>query len=166
MNYTVVVAVENRDGRLLPGMTATARFIVDSATNVLTVPNAALRFRPADARITASAPRTGDSALGGRAFPTGAGSRALSDTSRARRTSRSRGTSGTLWYLEAGGTLTGMPVRVGLTDGQRTSVFAPKLDTGMRVIVGVAEGNATATGATSTNPLQPTMGPPRGPGRF
>ena len=47
VNYTVVVAVGNPQGKLLPGMTATVAFIVGSASNVLTVPNAALRVRPA-----------------------------------------------------------------------------------------------------------------------
>ena len=47
MNYTVVVAVDNPKGKLLPGMTARVDFLTNSATNVLKVSNAALRFRPA-----------------------------------------------------------------------------------------------------------------------
>ncbi len=46
VNYTVVVAVQNPAGILLPGMTATAAFVTGSATGVLLAPNAALRFRP------------------------------------------------------------------------------------------------------------------------
>jgi HlyD family secretion protein len=168
VNYTVVVAVENRDGRLLPGMTATVRFIIDSATNVLIVPNAALRFRPPNATTTVAAARTGDSALGGRTLPASAtGARVAGDSARAGRAGRGRGASGTLWYIDSGRTLAGLPVHIGLSDGQRTSVSGPTLDEGMRVIIGIADGNATASrSATSTNPLQPTMGPPRGPGRF
>ena len=48
VNYTVVVSVENPDGKLLPGMTATVEFIVSRATDVFKVPNAALRFRPTE----------------------------------------------------------------------------------------------------------------------
>jgi HlyD family secretion protein len=44
VNYTVVVGVTNPDGTLLPGMTATVAFVLDSAEDVLLVPNAALRF--------------------------------------------------------------------------------------------------------------------------
>ena len=167
VNYTVVVAVVNRDGKLLPGMTATVRFIVDSATNVLIVPNAALRFRPANA-TTVTVARAGDSALGGRSFPAGAASsRAAGDTARRRRAGRERGTTGALWSLDANRKLTATPVRVGLTDGQHTSVVGPSLEVGMRVIIGLAEaGAAASSGPTSTNPLQPTMAPPRGPGRF
>ena len=90
----------------------------------------------------------------------------MRDSTRARRSGRGRGTSGTLWYLDPTGKLAALPVRVGLTDGQRTSVAGPGVEIGVRVIVGLAEpGAAASTGATSTNPLQPTMGP-RGPGRF
>ncbi len=45
VNYTVVVDVENPDGTLLPGMTATVDFLVETVSDVLKVPNAALRFR-------------------------------------------------------------------------------------------------------------------------
>ncbi len=46
VNYTVVVDVDNKEGLLLPGMTATADIIVESRTNVLKLPNAAFKFRP------------------------------------------------------------------------------------------------------------------------
>jgi HlyD family secretion protein len=46
VTYTVVVAVDNPDGRLLPGMTANVKVIVAQKPSVLKVPNAALRFRP------------------------------------------------------------------------------------------------------------------------
>lgn len=52
VNYTVVVSVQNDDGRLLPGMTATVDFIVERVDDVLKVPNAALRFRPNQAMLT------------------------------------------------------------------------------------------------------------------
>lgn len=47
VNYTVVVATDNSRGKLLPGMTARVDFLTKSAENVIRVPNAALRFRPA-----------------------------------------------------------------------------------------------------------------------
>src|SRR5690606_34108087 len=51
VNYTAVVGVRNDSGRLLPGMTASVEFLVQSASDVLRVPNAALRLRPTDAMI-------------------------------------------------------------------------------------------------------------------
>lgn len=47
VTYTVVIAVDNPGGRLLPGMTANVKFVVAEKPSVLKVPNAALRFRPA-----------------------------------------------------------------------------------------------------------------------
>ena len=48
VNYIVVVNADNNDGLLLPGMTATIDFYVDQRTDVLMIPNAALRFQPSD----------------------------------------------------------------------------------------------------------------------
>lgn len=46
VNYKVVVQVSNREGLLLPGMTASLDFISEGASGVLLVNNSALRFRP------------------------------------------------------------------------------------------------------------------------
>ena len=45
VTYTVIVAAPNKKGKLLPGMTATADFVVEKAENELLVSNAALNFR-------------------------------------------------------------------------------------------------------------------------
>ncbi|MBI4190860.1 MAG: efflux RND transporter periplasmic adaptor subunit [Betaproteobacteria bacterium] len=47
VTYTAVVAAPNPDLALFPGMTANVRLVIDTRQNVLKVPNAALRFRPA-----------------------------------------------------------------------------------------------------------------------
>jgi len=46
VNYQVVVDVDNHEGSLLPGMTASLEFITQSAKDVLLINNSALRFRP------------------------------------------------------------------------------------------------------------------------
>ena len=48
VTYDVVIQVQNRDFKLMPGMTANVSIIVASKADVLRVPNAALRFRPAE----------------------------------------------------------------------------------------------------------------------
>ncbi len=48
VTYPVVVAAKNPERELLPGMTATISFEVDTAADVLKVPNSALRFYPED----------------------------------------------------------------------------------------------------------------------
>lgn len=57
VTYPVVLAVKNSDQELLPGMTATAQIITSQKMQVLTLPSAALRFRPASA--TDSGPTIG-----------------------------------------------------------------------------------------------------------
>jgi len=46
VTYNVVAEVDNRDGVLLPGMTAFVRIVVEERRQALRVPLAALRFRP------------------------------------------------------------------------------------------------------------------------
>ena len=48
VTYTVIIEVDNEEGRLLPGMTANVSIITDKKENVLTVPNSALKFTLAD----------------------------------------------------------------------------------------------------------------------
>ncbi len=46
VTYTTVVAVDNKDLKLRPGMTTNTKFITAERKGVLTLPNAAVRFRP------------------------------------------------------------------------------------------------------------------------
>jgi len=46
VTYTVIVQADNPDHLLLPGMTANVDIIIGARTNVLRVPEAALRFKP------------------------------------------------------------------------------------------------------------------------
>ncbi|AWK87030.1 efflux RND transporter periplasmic adaptor subunit [Azospirillum thermophilum] len=53
VTYIVVITVENPEMRLLPGMTANLRIIVDERPSVVKLPNAALRFRPPGVALAA-----------------------------------------------------------------------------------------------------------------
>ena len=59
VTYTVVISVDNPGGRLLPGMTANVKLVYAEKSEVLKVPNAALRFRPAGADTGPAAPSRG-----------------------------------------------------------------------------------------------------------
>ena len=59
VTYPVVIEVSNNEQSLLPGMTATAQIITSQKSRVLTLPSAALRFRPASAASAASGPPMG-----------------------------------------------------------------------------------------------------------
>ena len=48
VTYPIVVAVDNADELLKPGMTAQVRIVVASKTDVVRIPTAALRFKPDD----------------------------------------------------------------------------------------------------------------------
>jgi HlyD family secretion protein len=63
VTYSAVVEVDNPEEKLRPGMTATVTIKTREATNVLRVPNSALRFKPtppasADGGVTAPLPET------------------------------------------------------------------------------------------------------------
>jgi HlyD family secretion protein len=168
VNYTVVVEVENPNGKLLPGMTATVDFLTGAATDVLTVPNAALRFRATEAMMTTVRPAQG--------APARSASAASSDSTRAQRTAAGQRENGPsdarprnvamLWYLDESGALATARVRTGMTDGQKTEIQGRDLTEGMQVIVGVsAERDAAGSSATSPFQTQQQSGPPR-PGGF
>jgi len=192
VSYTAVVTLSNADSKLLPGMTATVEFITGSATNVLTVTNAALRFKPTSDELAASGlPVTtgADSSRGGRgrggaggastsvatpAAPTapiaggagagGAGG-AATGAGRGRRGAGGSGaggggagSAGSLWTLDANKKLKRIPVRVGLSDGQRTQVSGTGLAAGMQVIIGSTGPAVAAPAAPSANPLAPQGG--------
>jgi len=46
VSYLVILDVDNKDGKLLPGMTANVEVITGSRQDVVRVPTTALRFRP------------------------------------------------------------------------------------------------------------------------
>ena len=46
VTYVVIIAVENHDGILFPGMTCAVNFVVQQSVNTLVVANAALRYQP------------------------------------------------------------------------------------------------------------------------
>jgi HlyD family secretion protein len=152
VNYTVVVSVSNPGGRLLPGMTATLEFLTGSASDVLLVPNSALRFRPTDEMRAEIRERNPRSQAADRAGP-GSGNGAMGSVRRSGEAAGGNATSRArrapppmLWYLDASGKLATTRVQPGLTDGQQTEVEGAALKEGMQVIVGV------------NTPAQPTNG--------
>ncbi len=158
VNYTAVVGVGNPEGKLLPGMTATVQFLTGSANDVLTVPNAALRFRPSaevqggGQRAEGGARTAADSARirGRRAGVSGTGGAGGA---------RTGGNAGTLWTVDASGKLKAIRVRTGLSDGQKTEVQGRDLTAGTRVIVGTTSGPQSASqSAQSSSPFQPQGG--------
>ena len=131
VTYDVVVSAKNPEQRLLPGMTANVRIVIDQKDGVLQVPNAALRFRPPGVE-TAERERPARPGVG----PGGG--------------SRSGGApAGRVWILGPDGKPAAVPLQLGIGDGTYTEVVRGELKEGHLVIVGVAlpGDRPSATGA-------------------
>ena len=173
VNYSVVVGVDNEDGVLLPGMTATVDFVVERAENVLIVPNTALRFQATEAmraQVTPGRPEAGRAAGAAPeadAAPEAGAAPAADAEARGARGQGERGqgapsgdaASGAgaptlLWYLDADGQLAVVPVRTGLNNGSSTEIItdSPAIVEGLQVIAAVVSGSASGT--TASNPFQ------------
>ena len=79
VTYIAVIATSNPNLDLFPGMTANVRIVVDTRENVVKLPNAALRFRPAgapDARQTDEAGNAAGMAADSKGGGTGRGAQA------------------------------------------------------------------------------------------
>jgi HlyD family secretion protein len=139
VTYPVVVTTKNPNLELLPGMTASLSFQVDERTNVVKVPNAALRFYPATDQV-----RKEDlPILEGRQQTTsdadnneGSSLQSLSITERARlRKERSRHH---VWIADGEGEkLRAVEVKTGLTDGQFTEVAPGAVKAGDALVIGI-----------------------------
>lgn len=125
VTYNVRVAVDNPDQILLPGMTAYVNIAVARRSDVLVVPNAALRFKPSEPKDKKDADKVAErpAGPGGGAPGEGAG-RKKRDTA-----------SGTVQVLE-NGELKAIPVQLGITDNRNTEVVGGDLKPGAKVVVG------------------------------
>jgi HlyD family secretion protein len=130
VTYDVVVSLSNADLKLFPGMTANVRIITGASANALRLPVAALRFHPATA---ASAPGA-QSKSGRKSAASGAQPKQ------------------TVYVLEQG-QLKGVPVKLGLSDGNYSEILSG-LNQGQQVVTGtVATKKSAPAAAPSTRRL-------------
>jgi HlyD family secretion protein len=152
VTYTTVVLVDNKDGALLPGMTANATIDVASLPNATIVPIAALQWQPpADQRsdvvgpdgklVAARAPSAGPASPWGTASASGS-------------TTVVAGTRGRV-FVRQGGTLRIVPVEVRMVSGTSAAVTPLRgtLAPGSAVVT-AAGAPARAHGAASSSPLR------------
>lgn len=107
VTYTVVIAADNSNEKLLPYLTANVRFEIERRNDVLLVPNAALRWRPQPQWV---APQ-------------------------ARQTIRQRQARPKVWVLD-GEFVRPITVQVGPTDGVMTEISGDDVKEGMEIVVG------------------------------
>ena len=130
VTYNVVVEVENPDQMLLPGMTAYVSIVVAQKKDVLTVPNAALRFRPAGETGKNDGSKAGSERAASAGANSGSGA-----TSGDRRGKKRDSGSGTV-YILADGQLKPVSINIGITDNRSTEVTGGDLKAGDRVVLG------------------------------
>jgi HlyD family secretion protein len=127
VTYETLLALDNPDLALRPGMTATAEIVVGRVDDALLLPNAALRFEPP--AVPVGAQRSPVSRL----IPGPPGRR------NARNTAPAQGASRNVWVLRDGEPVA-VAVSLGDTNGRVTQVVAGDIAEGTPVIVGTATG--------------------------
>ena len=139
VTYVVEVETDNSDGTLLPYLTANVKFILAQRSGVLTVPNAAFRFTPAENMIPPNL--------------RGELNKQLSRKKRERR----------IWVRD-GESIRPLIVTAGLNDGSTTEISSPEMKEGMMVVTGTeiqtaARQMTAAQGGENRSPFLPS--PPR-----
>ncbi len=130
VTYLTYLDVNNDDLSLRPGMTASATIVATQRSNVLLVPNAALRFTPTTAAATAKKGLASGMSFG--APKTESKRKTAAD-------SASTATARQVWILPNSDTgKAGTPVAVavmpGISDGHMTEITSGDLKEGMQVI--------------------------------
>jgi len=132
VTYDVVVAVDNSEQILMPGMTAYVNVIVAERRNVLLAPNAALRFRPDDGREKGAGKVEGKDAA---------------KFLRRKREERGDASQANVYVLDQG-KLRAQPIRIGISDGRVTEIVSDELKAGDPVVVGVAASSTEQSQST------------------
>jgi HlyD family secretion protein len=145
VTYTVEVNTNNDDSKLLPYLTANAKFIVGRRQGVLLVPNAALRWSPRPNQI---APNLRQRSRAG---------------SQRRRESTAyvqdkRPQEGGLVWVPQGKFVRPIRVTTGLTDGMFTEVEGRDLAESLSVVVGEQTEETRSKPVTETSPFTPQIG--------
>ena len=146
VTYRAVLAVDNPELLLRPGMTTTATITTGVAENVLMVPNAALRYTPPPELIGLARPGGGLRMPGmGRAGGGGGPRPAGAPSGGAKGGGKTGGAK--LWIL-TDGTPKPARVEVGKSDGSKTEVSGKRIKEGDLIIVGQEKpGDASAAAA-------------------
>jgi len=148
VNYNTVIAVDNPELKLRPGMTATVSILVARHHQVLKIPKAALRFQPKLSEeerdeIEAYLRDRRDNGARDGGVP-------VSQAQRKRWLGVPK-----VWFLTPEGVLRPIPVRLGISDDQFTELIDDSLQEGQALVTGMQDGDgrgsasrpSTASGA-------------------
>jgi HlyD family secretion protein len=147
VTYDCVISVTNSDYKLKPGMTANISFIIAQRENVLTIPNAALRFHPPDSALAGTNSAATPTATNG-------GNSAGMSGGPGHRSGHAHGERPvfhTVYVLSGTGAdakLQAVQIKTGISDGISTEVLSG-LDEGAKVVTGVVLTGTQAAKATA-----------------
>jgi HlyD family secretion protein len=153
VSYDVIIEVSNPDLLLKPGMTANVTIQIDRRDDILKVPSAALRYRPANSAKS--------SVSGGAIAAKPAGNGAVPDSTRKSswgRADSNGAKKGMIWKLDSPGTPQPIPVLIGLSDGTSTQVISDNLAAGDTIITGQEGVAQNANTSQEVNPFLPRFG--------
>jgi HlyD family secretion protein len=145
VTYDTVIAFDNPEMKLFPGMTAYVSIPVQDATNVMKLPNGALRFAPSlkPDQMAEALQQAGIKGV------------------RLAKQNQTPTSEGIVWKIGQNGSLQPVAVKLGITDHtytEVTQVVAGSLNSGDQLATGTNAGSASTGGSGA-----PTMG--RGFGR-
>jgi HlyD family secretion protein len=131
VTYDVVIDVANPELKLLPGMTAYVDIVLEERSNVLLVPNAALRFKPTVAKDKKAVATNTDTV----------------------KTGRKGGRSGMAKvYTVVQGELKDIKFKTGISDGKFTEVLGDELKEGALVVV--SDSQSTTAKDAKAQPMR------------
>lgn len=129
VTYDVVVKVENPDEILIPGMTAYVNVIIAEKKNVLLLPNAALRYKPA--------------------MPLG-----KENTGELKPKKEKKEANSAIVYVFENGMPKPIKVGIGISDNRLTEIITESLKAGDKIIVEEVKSNANGS-KNSPPPMRP-----------
>ena len=154
VTYVTVIAAENKDLKLKPGMTANVSIVLAKRGMALGVPNSALRFKPESETAAVSPGQSAGPPGEGRRGEGGGGRRSGGGSGKRDASSPAR----TVYVIDAPGTksktatLKAMTLTTGITDGTRTEVLSG-LEEGLEVVTGIIAKETAAPAAGSSSPF-------------
>jgi HlyD family secretion protein len=162
VTYDTVIDFDNPELKLFPGMTAYVSIPVATATNVIKVPNAALRFKPdfppnqlqglfrkfgipEEAESTSANAVARTPSAGGTSAPSKPASAAKSEAR-------------VVWKLTSGRSIEPVRIKIGITDHTNTELLQTlkgSLKAGDALITGVAQGHSSEKATGPAGPRRP-----------
>jgi HlyD family secretion protein len=165
VTYDTVIDFDNPELKLFPGMTAYVSIPVATATNVIKVPNAALRFKP-DFTVNQlktlyrqfGIPEEGEAASAGSVIKTPSTGGAAGSSTSGKPASGPKNEARLVWKLISGRTIEPIRIKIGITDHTNTELLQTlngSLTSGDSLITGVAQNRGSEKPNGPSAPRRP-----------